>query len=84
MSDCPQVPCVLLEGCVCVAEIYSRWSLFQSPGVLAAVDATVNKALAERYHISGFPTLKYFKDGEEKYTLPHLRTKKKIIDWLQK
>ncbi|XP_042640335.1 LOW QUALITY PROTEIN: protein disulfide-isomerase A5 [Tyto alba] len=53
-----------------------------SPGVLAAVDATVNKALAERYHISGFPTLKYFKDGEEKYTLPHLRTKKKIIDWL--
>uniref|UniRef100_A0A8C9UF55 Protein disulfide isomerase family A member 5 n=1 Tax=Serinus canaria TaxID=9135 RepID=A0A8C9UF55_SERCA len=54
-----------------------------SPGVLAAVDATVNKALAERYHISGFPTLKYFKDGEEKYTLPHLRTKKKIIDWLQ-
>uniref|UniRef100_A0A8C5U078 Protein disulfide isomerase family A member 5 n=1 Tax=Malurus cyaneus samueli TaxID=2593467 RepID=A0A8C5U078_9PASS len=54
-----------------------------SPGVLAAVDATVNKALAERYHISGFPTLKYFKDGEEKYTLPHLRTKKKIIEWLQ-
>ncbi|POI35454.1 hypothetical protein CIB84_000794, partial [Bambusicola thoracicus] len=54
-----------------------------SPGVLAAVDATVNKALAERYHISGFPTVKYFKDGEEKYTLPHLRTKKKIIDWLQ-
>ncbi|XP_061861138.1 LOW QUALITY PROTEIN: protein disulfide-isomerase A5 [Colius striatus] len=53
-----------------------------SPGVLAAVDATVNKALAERYHISGFPTLKYFKDGEEKYTLPHLRTQKKIIDWL--
>ncbi|XP_037252984.1 protein disulfide-isomerase A5 [Falco rusticolus] len=53
-----------------------------SPGVLAAVDATVNKALAERYHISGFPTVKYFKDGEEKYTLPHLRTKKKIIDWL--
>ncbi|XP_025901511.1 protein disulfide-isomerase A5, partial [Nothoprocta perdicaria] len=53
------------------------------PGVLAAVDATVNKALAERYHISGFPTLKYFKDGEEKYTLPHLRTKTKIIDWLQ-
>uniref|UniRef100_A0A8B9GGS6 Protein disulfide-isomerase A5 n=1 Tax=Amazona collaria TaxID=241587 RepID=A0A8B9GGS6_9PSIT len=54
-----------------------------SPGVLAAVDATVNKVLAERYHISGFPTLKYFEDGEEKYTLPHLRTKKKIIDWLQ-
>uniref|UniRef100_A0A452I434 Thioredoxin domain-containing protein n=1 Tax=Gopherus agassizii TaxID=38772 RepID=A0A452I434_9SAUR len=54
-----------------------------SPGVLAAVDATVNKAVAERFHISGFPTLKYFQDGEEKYTLPQLRTKKKIVDWLQ-
>ncbi|XP_053900334.1 protein disulfide-isomerase A5 isoform X1 [Malaclemys terrapin pileata] len=54
-----------------------------SPGVLAAVDATVNKAVAERFHISGFPTLKYFQDGEEKYTLPQLRTKKKIIGWLQ-
>ncbi|CAM5146986.1 unnamed protein product [Eretmochelys imbricata] len=54
-----------------------------SPGVLAAVDATVNKAVAERFHISGFPTLKYFQDGEERYTLPQLRTKKKIIDWLQ-
>ncbi|XP_054827326.1 protein disulfide-isomerase A5 [Eublepharis macularius] len=50
--------------------------------VLAAVDATVNKAVAERFHISGFPTLKYFQDGEEKYTLPHLRTKSKIIEWL--
>ncbi|XP_043854246.1 protein disulfide-isomerase A5 [Dromiciops gliroides] len=53
-----------------------------SPGVLAAIDATVNKATAERYQISGFPTLKYFKDGEEKYTLPQLRTKKKIIEWM--
>ncbi|XP_048340459.1 protein disulfide-isomerase A5 [Sphaerodactylus townsendi] len=52
-------------------------------GVLAAVDATVNKAVAERFHISGFPTLKYFQDGEEKYTLPHLRTSSKIVEWLQ-
>lgn len=53
-----------------------------SPGVLAAVDATVHKLLAERYHISGFPTMKYFENGEEKYTLPQLRTKDKIIEWL--
>ncbi|KAL8183154.1 UNVERIFIED_CONTAM: Protein disulfide-isomerase A5 [Gekko kuhli] len=53
-------------------------------GVLAAVDATANKAVTERFRISGFPTLKYFQDGEEKYTLPHLRTKSKIIEWLLK
>ncbi|XP_030065079.1 protein disulfide-isomerase A5 [Microcaecilia unicolor] len=53
-----------------------------SPGVLAAVDATASKALAEKFHISGFPTLKYFENGEEKYTLPHLRTQKKIMDWM--
>nr|XP_033801425.1 protein disulfide-isomerase A5 [Geotrypetes seraphini] len=52
------------------------------PGVLAAVDATASKALAEKFHISGFPTLKYFENGAEKYTLPHLRTQKKIVDWM--
>ncbi|XP_078232773.1 protein disulfide-isomerase A5 isoform X1 [Pogona vitticeps] len=56
----------------------------ERPCALAAVDATINKAVAERFHISGFPTLKYFQDGEEKYTLPHLRTKSKIIEWLMK
>uniref|UniRef100_H0X710 Protein disulfide-isomerase A5 n=1 Tax=Otolemur garnettii TaxID=30611 RepID=H0X710_OTOGA len=53
-----------------------------SSGVLAAVDATVNKVLAERFHISEFPTLKYFKNGE-KYAVPVLRTKKKFIEWMQ-
>uniref|UniRef100_A0A2K5NHG8 Protein disulfide-isomerase A5 n=3 Tax=Cercopithecinae TaxID=9528 RepID=A0A2K5NHG8_CERAT len=53
-----------------------------SSGVLAAVDATVNKALAERFHISEFPTLKYFKNGE-KYAVPVLRTKKKFLEWMQ-
>ncbi|XP_069052507.1 protein disulfide-isomerase A5 isoform X2 [Lepisosteus oculatus] len=53
-----------------------------SPGVLAAVDATIHKTIGERYHISGFPTVKYFENGEEKYTLPHLRNKDKIIEWL--
>ncbi|XP_041118536.1 protein disulfide-isomerase A5-like [Polyodon spathula] len=53
-----------------------------SPGVLAAVDSTIHKAVGEKYHISGFPTVKYFENGEEKYTLPHLRSKDKIIEWL--
>ncbi|XP_064426598.1 protein disulfide-isomerase A5 isoform X3 [Mirounga angustirostris] len=53
-----------------------------SSGVLAAVDATVNKALAERFHISEFPTLKYFKNGE-KSAVPALRTKKNFIEWMR-
>lgn len=53
-----------------------------SPGVLAAVDATVHKAVGDRFKISGFPTLKYFEKGEEKYTLPHLRSKDKIIEFM--
>ncbi|KAG5215850.1 hypothetical protein JEQ12_001426, partial [Ovis aries] len=53
-----------------------------SSGVLAAVDATVNKALAERFHISEFPTLKYFKNGE-KHAVPALRTKKSFIEWMR-
>ncbi|TRY84850.1 hypothetical protein DNTS_002288 [Danionella cerebrum] len=54
-----------------------------SPGVLAAVDATIHKSTGERFKISGFPTVKYFEKGEEKYTLPQLRNKDKIIEWLQ-
>uniref|UniRef100_A0A3Q3XBY1 Protein disulfide-isomerase A5 n=1 Tax=Mola mola TaxID=94237 RepID=A0A3Q3XBY1_MOLML len=53
-----------------------------SPGVLAAVDATVHKAVGDRFKISGFPTLKYFEKGEEKYTLPQLRNKDKIIEFM--
>ncbi|KAM8933475.1 protein disulfide-isomerase A5 [Pelodytes ibericus] len=51
-------------------------------GVLAAVDGTAHRALSERFHISGFPTVKYFENGEEKYTLPHLRTEQKIVEWM--
>ncbi|XP_048834761.1 protein disulfide-isomerase A5 [Brienomyrus brachyistius] len=62
------------------AEVLNRND--DSPGVLAAIDTTVHKNIGERYKISGFPTVKYFEDGEERYTLPHLRTKDKIIEWL--
>jgi thioredoxin-like negative regulator of GroEL len=33
-------------------------------GVLAAVDATRNPKLSDRFNIVGFPTLKYFNNGK--------------------
>ncbi|VBB25321.1 unnamed protein product [Acanthocheilonema viteae] len=33
-------------------------------GVLAAVDATINKQIAERHKVEGYPTFAYFKDGK--------------------
>uniref|UniRef100_A0A914UM83 Thioredoxin domain-containing protein n=1 Tax=Plectus sambesii TaxID=2011161 RepID=A0A914UM83_9BILA len=33
-------------------------------GVLAAVDATEHRALGTLYNVQGFPTIKYFKDGQ--------------------
>uniref|UniRef100_A0A8C6U971 Protein disulfide isomerase family A, member 5 n=1 Tax=Neogobius melanostomus TaxID=47308 RepID=A0A8C6U971_9GOBI len=62
------------------AEVLNKAS--DSPGVLAALDATVHKAAGDRFKISGFPTVKYFVNGEEKYTLPHLRSKEKIIEFM--
>uniref|UniRef100_A0A7N8XBC7 Protein disulfide isomerase family A, member 5 n=1 Tax=Mastacembelus armatus TaxID=205130 RepID=A0A7N8XBC7_9TELE len=62
------------------AEILNKGT--DSPGVLAAVDATVHKAVGDRFKISGFPTVKYFEKGEEKYTLPQLRSKEKIIEFM--
>lgn len=32
-------------------------------GVLATVDATVERSLATRFQIQGFPTLKFFRHG---------------------
>ncbi|VDO25084.1 unnamed protein product [Onchocerca flexuosa] len=33
-------------------------------GVLAAIDATTNKKIAERYKVEGYPTFAYFKNGK--------------------
>lgn len=52
--------------------------------MLAAVDATVHKGVGDRFKISGFPSLKYFVKGEEKYTLPQLRSSDKIIEFMHK
>ena len=47
------------------------------------MDATKEKKLAERFEIKGFPTLKWFVNGQQhEYTGE--RTKEAIIRWIMK
>ncbi|XP_052091657.1 protein disulfide-isomerase A5-like [Mytilus californianus] len=51
-------------------------------GTLAAVDATQHKTVSDRYKIQGFPTVKYFKDGEFAFDLNE-RTGAKILEFMK-
>jgi protein disulfide-isomerase A1 len=50
---------------------------------IAKVDATVEKDLAEKYGIQGFPTLKFFVDGEG-VDYQGAREENDIYSWIQK
>nr|WDU65913.1 putative disulfide isomerase Tcis_disulfideisomerase_A5like [Tityus cisandinus] len=52
------------------------------PGILCAVDATKEKGIAERYKITGYPTVKYFKNGEFLFDV-NLRTADKIEEFMK-
>ncbi|KAI3379819.1 hypothetical protein SNEBB_005420 [Seison nebaliae] len=51
---------------------------------LGKVDATVEKALAEKFEISGYPTLKFFARGKEPSAYRGGRTANDIVNWLQR
>ncbi|KAH9503116.1 Protein disulfide-isomerase A5, partial [Bulinus truncatus] len=51
-------------------------------GVLAAVDATKEKKLAQENNIKGFPTVKYFRNGEFAFEVIQ-RDKEKIIEFMK-
>lgn len=62
------------------AEVLSK---HDPPYVLGKLDATENKASAEKYGIQGFPTLFYFINGNKmEYTGG--RTKDTIVEWILK
>lgn len=51
--------------------------------IVAKVDATVEKKLAEKYKVKGYPTVKFFIKGEPiDYTAG--RKEKEVIDWVRK
>ncbi|KAK2570032.1 Protein disulfide-isomerase A5 [Acropora cervicornis] len=54
----------------------------QIPGVLAAVDATKEQEIGKRYKIEGFPTVKYFKDGEVAFDMIE-RMADKIVGFMK-
>ena len=51
-------------------------------GVLAAVDATVETSLAEKYKVKGFPSVKYFGGGQLRYEYGYGRTKDDIVEFM--
>lgn len=53
------------------------------PGVLAALDATKEQAIASRYDVKGYPTLKYFRDGALAYDVGTLRDADRLTDFMR-
>ena len=51
-------------------------------GKLAAVDCTKESKLASRFGVKGYPTVKYFKDGQEAFDAGHAREEKAILDFM--
>lgn len=52
-------------------------------GILAAVDATKEEELGKRFDVTGFPTIKYFGEGEVKYDYGYGRTAEDLLDFMK-
>lgn len=52
-------------------------------GVLAAVDATVETSLAEKYEVKGFPSVKYFAGGAFQYEYGYGRTMDDLVEFMK-
>lgn len=52
------------------------------PGVLAALDATKENSIASQYNVKGYPTVKYFVNGEFKFDV-NVRDSDKIIEFMK-
>lgn len=57
--------------------------IVQIVGVLAAVDATKEPALGKRFEVQGYPTVKYFKDGELAFDAGNVRDEEAIVNFMK-
>lgn len=64
----------------CVQVNFTR--LFQIFGILSAVDATKEKAIASRYSVESYPTVKYFSYGEARFDV-NLRETPAIVEFMR-
>ena len=55
----------------------------QINGKLAAVDCTKESKIASRFGVKGYPTVKYFKDGQEAFDAGHAREEEAIINFMK-
>lgn len=55
---------------------------FQIEGILAAVDATKEQSLASRFSVKGYPTVKYFSEGDLQFDVD-FREAHKIINFMK-
>lgn len=65
------------------AKAAQKLATSDTPVPLAKVDATVEKDLASRFDVRGFPTLKWFVNGEAQ-DYKGGRTEDEIINWIKK
>jgi protein disulfide-isomerase-like protein len=56
----------------------------KKPGVMAAVDCTKERGLADKFEIKGFPTVKYFKDGKFAFDYSGSRTDDALVQFMDK
>ena len=52
-------------------------------GKLAAVDCTVHRKLSQRFEVKGFPTIKYFRDGEMSFDMGDAREEASILKFMK-
>ncbi|CAH1775049.1 unnamed protein product [Owenia fusiformis] len=51
-------------------------------GIIAAVDATKSPKVAQKYEVKGYPTVKFFSNGESKWDFNE-RTAEKIVEFMK-
>ena len=52
-------------------------------GKLAAVDCTIHQKLSKRFEVKGFPTIKYFKDGQLAFDVGDAREEAVILKFMK-